>query len=208
MTRTGIDCGLGKTLQQEPNARGINSREPCAITGFCAGVDAMIATHGLTHLALSLRDSERSLRFYSSVFWVREYFRDSDTIQVLGPGSHDVIAFERRPEDAGSPGGIIHVGFRLTRKTLTPPWPPLRTRVGRSAREVSLVRDYHSLSFVIQADTRSRSGSSSVSSNHQLERAVMGQRRCAASALRYLAPRRTGRLCGRLLNLVVRRRHQ
>jgi hypothetical protein len=24
MTRTGIGCGLGKTLQQEPNARGIN----------------------------------------------------------------------------------------------------------------------------------------------------------------------------------------
>jgi len=32
MTRTGIGCGLGKTLQQEPNARGINSREPCAMT--------------------------------------------------------------------------------------------------------------------------------------------------------------------------------
>ena len=28
MTRTGIGCGLGKALQQEPNARGINSREP------------------------------------------------------------------------------------------------------------------------------------------------------------------------------------
>jgi len=55
----------------------------------------MIATHGLTHLALSVRDPERSLRFYSSVFGVREYFRDCDTIQVLGPGPHDVIAFER-----------------------------------------------------------------------------------------------------------------
>jgi hypothetical protein len=32
MTRTGIDCGLGKTFQQAPNARGINSREPCAMT--------------------------------------------------------------------------------------------------------------------------------------------------------------------------------
>src|ERR1700732_2733851 len=115
MTRTGIDCGLGKALQQEPNGRGINSREPCAITGFSAGVDAMIATHGLTHLALSVRDPERSLRFYSSVFGVREYFRDCDTIHVLGPGPHDVIAFERRPEDAGSPGGIIHFGFRLIR---------------------------------------------------------------------------------------------
>ena len=37
----------------------------------------MVATHGLTHLALSVRDPE--------VFGVREYFRDSDTIQVIGP---------------------------------------------------------------------------------------------------------------------------
>jgi catechol 2,3-dioxygenase-like lactoylglutathione lyase family enzyme len=75
----------------------------------------MVATHGLTHLALSVRDPERSLRFYSAAFGVREYFRDADTIQVLGPGPHDVLAFERRPEDAGNPGGIIHFGFRLTR---------------------------------------------------------------------------------------------
>ncbi|HME39745.1 MAG TPA: VOC family protein [Steroidobacteraceae bacterium] len=75
----------------------------------------MIATHGLTHLALSVRDPDRSLRFYAVVFGVREYFRDANTIQVLGPGPHDVIAFERRPQSAGAPGGIMHFGFRLTR---------------------------------------------------------------------------------------------
>ncbi len=75
----------------------------------------MIATHGLTHLALAVRDPERSLHFYAAVFGVREYFRNADTIQVIGPGPHDVIAFERRPQDAGVPGGIIHFGFRLTR---------------------------------------------------------------------------------------------
>jgi catechol 2,3-dioxygenase-like lactoylglutathione lyase family enzyme len=75
----------------------------------------MIRTHGLTHLALSVADPDRSLCFYASVFGVLEYFRDANSIQVLGPGPHDVIAFERRPADAGRPGGIIHFGFRLMR---------------------------------------------------------------------------------------------
>ena len=75
----------------------------------------MIRTHGLTHIALSVADPERSLQFYAAVFGVREYFRDARSIQVLGPGPHDVIAFEKRPEEAGARGGIIHFGFRLTR---------------------------------------------------------------------------------------------
>jgi catechol 2,3-dioxygenase-like lactoylglutathione lyase family enzyme len=77
----------------------------------------MIQTHGLTHLALSVADPDRSLRFYRAVFGVREYCRDATTIQVLGPGPQDVIAFERRPEDAGARGGVIHFGFRLMAPT-------------------------------------------------------------------------------------------
>jgi catechol 2,3-dioxygenase-like lactoylglutathione lyase family enzyme len=75
----------------------------------------MIATHGLSHIALSVKDPEVSLAFYRAVFGVREYVRGENTIQVLGPGAHDVLAFEKRPEDAGTPGGIIHFGFRLKR---------------------------------------------------------------------------------------------
>jgi catechol 2,3-dioxygenase-like lactoylglutathione lyase family enzyme len=75
----------------------------------------MIKTHGLTHVALAVIDPERSLAFYRTVFGVREYFRSDSTIQVLGPGQYDVLAFEKRPADAGNPGGIIHFGFRLTR---------------------------------------------------------------------------------------------
>jgi catechol 2,3-dioxygenase-like lactoylglutathione lyase family enzyme len=74
-----------------------------------------IKTHGLSHVALSVSDLDRSLAFYKSVFGVREYVRSESTIQVLGPGPHDVLAFEKRPADAGVPGGIIHFGFRLTR---------------------------------------------------------------------------------------------
>jgi catechol 2,3-dioxygenase-like lactoylglutathione lyase family enzyme len=75
----------------------------------------MIKTHGLSHVALSVLDLDRSLAFYRSVFGVREYFRNESTVQVLGPGQYDVLAFEKRPDGAGVPGGIIHFGFRLTR---------------------------------------------------------------------------------------------
>lgn len=74
----------------------------------------MIKTHGLSHIALCVLDPDRSLAFYQSVFGVREYFRSDSTIQVLGPGRYDVLAFEKRPAEAGAAGGIIHFGFRLT----------------------------------------------------------------------------------------------
>src|SRR5262245_3306013 len=74
----------------------------------------MIKTHGLTHISLAVKDPDRSLRFYSQVFGVKEYYRDQSSIQVTGPGPHDVIAFERRRSEAGKRGGIDHFGFRLT----------------------------------------------------------------------------------------------
>jgi catechol 2,3-dioxygenase-like lactoylglutathione lyase family enzyme len=72
-----------------------------------------IRTHGLTHISLAVRDPERSLRFYERLLGVREYYRDESSIQVQGPGSHDVIAFERDEGAAGRSGGIGHFGFRL-----------------------------------------------------------------------------------------------
>lgn len=74
----------------------------------------LIKTHRLTHISLAVRDPERSLRFYETVFGVHEYYRDDNSIQVQGPGSHDVIAFEKDLTKAGITGGIAHFGFRLT----------------------------------------------------------------------------------------------
>jgi len=74
----------------------------------------MVKTFGLTHISLAVRDPDRSLRFYQQVFGVEEYFRDETSIQVKGTGGHDIIAFERNPDAAGTAGGIQHFGFRLT----------------------------------------------------------------------------------------------
>jgi len=74
----------------------------------------MIKTYGLTHISLAVKDPDRSLKFYQQVFGVKEYYRDESSIQVQGPGPHDVIAFERDGRAAGKRGGIDHFGFRLT----------------------------------------------------------------------------------------------
>ena len=77
------------------------------------GDDTLIRTLGLSHLNLAVRDPQRSLDFYARAFGVREYYRDDDQVQVLGPGPHDVLAFELDPGAAGRAGGIGHFGFRL-----------------------------------------------------------------------------------------------
>src|SRR5262249_14704151 len=86
--------------------------------GRHAGVASMskpVKSHGLSHVAFAFTDLYRTLAFYGSVFGVKEYLRNETTVQVLGPGQFDVLAFEKRSADAGTPGGIIHFGFRLTR---------------------------------------------------------------------------------------------
>src|SRR5688572_3934165 len=70
-------------------------------------------TYGLTHLAISVADLDRTLAFYQKVFDVEVMYKEDDFLQVTTPGAHDIIVFEKRKAPYGESGGIAHFGFRL-----------------------------------------------------------------------------------------------
>jgi catechol 2,3-dioxygenase-like lactoylglutathione lyase family enzyme len=73
----------------------------------------MVRTYGLTHVALAVRDPERSLRFYQEVFGAVAVYRQPGFVQAQTPGSRDVLVFEEDAARAGPGGGVAHFGFRL-----------------------------------------------------------------------------------------------
>jgi catechol 2,3-dioxygenase-like lactoylglutathione lyase family enzyme len=74
----------------------------------------MIKTLGLTHLALTVSDLERSFQFYHDVFGMLAVYRENSFLQAQTPGARDVLVLEEGTENIGRSGGIKHFGFRLT----------------------------------------------------------------------------------------------
>lgn len=73
----------------------------------------MIKTLGLTHLALTVSDLERSFQFYHDVFGMLAVYREKNFLQAQTPGARDVLVLEEGTENVGRSGGIKHFGFRL-----------------------------------------------------------------------------------------------
>lgn len=74
-----------------------------------------VKTYGLTHIALAVRDPERSFRFYQAVLGMVAVYRLAGFVQAQTPGTRDVVVFEKSGKRVGKRGGIAHFGFRLTR---------------------------------------------------------------------------------------------
>ena len=73
----------------------------------------MIRTHGLTHVALGVRDASASFRFYEQVFGVVKVYHEGGFLQAQTPGTRDVLVFDESATHVGKRGGIAHFGFRL-----------------------------------------------------------------------------------------------
>lgn len=71
-------------------------------------------TYGLTHLAIAVKDLDRTLQFYTRVFDMEIMYREKNMIQLTTPGCNDILVFEKTRQDmAGKAAGIAHFGFRL-----------------------------------------------------------------------------------------------
>ena len=80
----------------------------------------MIKTSGLTHIHLVVKDIQRSLDFYQTVFGMEVKFWAGDGLVFLNtPGSNDLIALHQSEgeQHTGSSGGILHFGFQLENRS-------------------------------------------------------------------------------------------
>lgn len=73
----------------------------------------MFKTYGLTHVALAVKDVNRSVKFYHQIFGARVMYQQDGFAQIQTPGTNDIIVFEENKKEAGKAGGVLHFGFRL-----------------------------------------------------------------------------------------------
>lgn len=73
----------------------------------------MIATMGLTHIALPARDPERSARFYMDLFGMEALWMSADAAFLSTPGRSDLLALSRSEILIESSRDTMHFGFMV-----------------------------------------------------------------------------------------------
>jgi catechol 2,3-dioxygenase-like lactoylglutathione lyase family enzyme len=76
----------------------------------------MVKTYGLTHVAVAVRDLDRTEAFYGGILGAKVVYRDAAFLQMQTPGARDVLVFEKDAKKAGKAGGVLHFGFRLMKE--------------------------------------------------------------------------------------------
>lgn len=91
-------------------------------------------TYGLTHLAIAVKDLDRTLKFYTHIFDMEVMYHQEKMIQLTTPGNNDILVFEEKQGPLiGQSGGIAHFGFRLKNPGDI---EEMRTRVLESGGEI------------------------------------------------------------------------
>lgn len=73
----------------------------------------MLQTYGLTHIALKVKDLDKSRLFYQQMFGCKVMYETDKFVQIQTPGANDIIVLEKAGEVSQNDNRIIHFGFRL-----------------------------------------------------------------------------------------------
>ncbi len=94
----------------------------------------MIATSGLNHLALPVKDPERSARFYADLFNMEITLSSPDVAFLATTGGTDLIALGRSDVEVVSSRDTMHFGFVVTPEQFD---EAVRTIEAKSVKKVS-----------------------------------------------------------------------